>query len=303
MPTAYPGYTPPGYIVVRLLDVLTYRGHYCLVTELFDGTLSDQELGEDAGRPENGEAAAPALAMAMALDSHARSVAGPARGSALGLYDQGTRDDRDRGGLQRLGAPAEPGGGRLGVPAGWGGGDGVGGGGGGGLGFGRPGTTSGESRSGRRRTSAGSSSPLSPSPSSSSSSVSGDVCPAHVIRHVALQLVSALLLLRNHGLIHADIKPENVLLRIEGEGWRGGGEGGAAAGRGQQKSPARRRVGLRDLVRGRARMEGIESLTVRLCDFGNAIHKSEAYLYYGDFEIQTLAYRAPEASYILRGNA
>lgn len=274
----------PGYptLVVKLLDVLTYRGHYCLVTELFDGTLSFQEFGGNAGRPDDGKAASPAPAMAL---DYARRGTGPARGSALGLYDQGMRDDRG-GGLQRRGIPAEPGS-RLG-PAAWGG-DGVGGGCGGASGSsssfcGRSDTGSGESGSAAR----------SASPGSSPSPPPGEGCPAHVIRHVALQLVSALLLLRNHGLIHADIKPENFLLKVEE-----GRTGVEAAG----KRRSARRVGLWDLVRGRTRMGGVESLTVRLGDLGNAIHKSEAYLYYGDFEIQTLAYRAPEVSVPARRNA
>ena len=261
--------------MVKLLDVLTYRGHYCLVTELFDGTLSFQEFGGHAGHPEDGKVAAPAPAITL---NYARRSTGPARGSALGLYDQGMRDDRG-GGAERRGIPAESGN-RLG-PAAWGGG-GIEGGGGGAAGSSssccdRPGTS--DESTGAGSASSGSS----PSPPSD------EGCPEHVIRHVAFKLVSALLLLRNHGLIHADIKPENVLLKVE-EGRTGAG----GAGRGP-RSPARR-LGLWDLVRGRAPMAGVESLTVQLGDFGNAIHKSEAYLYYGDFEIQTLAYRAPEAS-------
>ncbi len=185
----------PRTPVVRLMDVLTYRGHYCLVTELFDGTLSHQHhLGGGAPRRNGGSGAA--AAAAAAAPSTGSSCSGGAGGAGAG-------------------------------------------------------------------------------------------CPTPVIRHVALQLVSALLLLHNHGLIHADIKPENVLVKIE-QGGAGGGKNGGARG-----GETRR---LRDFMRGRAGMEGMESLTVRLCDFGSAIHKSEAYLYYGDFEIQTLAYRAPEAS-------
>lgn len=113
-----------------------------------------------------------------------------------------------------------------------------------------------------------------------------DGCPMHVIRHVALQLVSALQLLHGHDLIHADVKPENVLLGINGRETTGAD--GVASLR------------LEDLMCGRAGvgLEGGECspvrLTVRLCDFGNTIHKSETCQYYDDFDIQTLAYRAPE---------
>ncbi|CAN0560175.1 unnamed protein product, partial [Ectocarpus sp. 12 AP-2014] len=110
------------------------------------------------------------------------------------------------------------------------------------------------------------------------------------IRHVALQLVSALLLLHSHGLIHADVKPENVLLRMEGRRQEGEGEGEA----GRRGRP----LCLADFVSGRAGGGGgggVERVTVKLGDLGSAIHRSETYLFYGDFEIQTLAYRAPEA--------
>ena len=91
------------------------------------------------------------------------------------------------------------------------------------------------------------------------------------VREAALHLVKALLLLHNHDVIHADIKPENVLLAGSGPGGglsaggRGGGGGGG--GWGQQ---------------------------VRLTDLGNAIKSREIKLYKEDYEIQTLGYRAPE---------
>lgn len=110
--------------------------------------------------------------------------------------------------------------------------------------------------------------------------------PMQVIRQVALQLVSALLLLQNHGLVHADIKPENVLLGVNGERMT------ATLGQKSGIMPC----SLDDAMHGGARWDGCSTtpLTVKLCDFGNAIHSSEARLYHDDFEIQTLAYRAPE---------
>lgn len=110
--------------------------------------------------------------------------------------------------------------------------------------------------------------------------------PTQVIRQVALQLVSALLLLHNQGLVHADIKPENVLLRVDGEHMT------ATLGQKSGTMP----FSLEDIMHGGARWNGCSTarLTVKLCDFGNAIHSTEARLYYDDFEIQTLAYRAPE---------
>ncbi len=85
------------------------------------------------------------------------------------------------------------------------------------------------------------------------------------LREAALHLVKALLLLHNHDVIHADLKPENVLLA-------GGGPGAMAMAAGD--------AGL--------------GPQVRLTDLGNAIKSREVKLYKEDYEIQTLGYRAPE---------
>nr|KAG5693937.1 hypothetical protein BaRGS_008206 [Batillaria attramentaria] len=75
------------------------------------------------------------------------------------------------------------------------------------------------------------------------------------LRKVALQLLQVLGFLRQNNTIHADLKPENILLRS-----------------------------VRDLN------------SLRVIDFGNAINHvhREMSLYYKDFEVQTLLYRAPE---------
>ncbi|EGB02901.1 hypothetical protein AURANDRAFT_34752, partial [Aureococcus anophagefferens] len=75
------------------------------------------------------------------------------------------------------------------------------------------------------------------------------------VRRVSSQLVAALAYCGAKRVIHADIKPENVLC-------------------------ARPVLGV--------------DAEVRLIDFGNAIRPSEAVRYYDDFEIQSLGYRAPE---------
>lgn len=208
--------------VVRLLDVLTFRGHCCLVMEHLDGTLHPYTMPAAGRRPANG--AAP-------------SKRGPGDGdlSAPRSREQVRRDDRS---LPAVRPQARGGIGGSGVDC-----------------------------------------------------VAGSEvgCPTHVIRHVALQLVGALLLLHDHGLIHADIKPQSVLVGIEGEAVRGG----------HAAAPPR----LEDFMRGRAG-EGFMGtgcspgrLMLKLWDFGTTIHRSEACQYYNDFDIQTLAFRAPEASF------
>ncbi|CAM9510938.1 unnamed protein product [Ectocarpus sp. 6 AP-2014] len=289
--------------VVRLLDALTYQGHYCLVTELFSGTLSLSGAEGGAGQRERtsvpAAAAAAAAAEAAALPSTATTTTTTHNNSNTRSYssavekwsvarlfvDQGTRESP--GGFQRAGAPAEPSG-RLG----WGSLAGVG--------ASSPcsgaledsGSSNGSSSIGRKKGERGASDG---GAAGFSSGGGGGGCPVAVIRHVALQLVSALLLLHSHGLIHADVKPGNVLLRMEGRRQEGEEEEEEAGRRG-------RPLCLADFVSGRAgggggggSGGGVERLTVKLGDLGSAIHRSETYLFYGDFEIQTLAYRAPEA--------
>nr|XP_022332202.1 probable serine/threonine-protein kinase yakA [Crassostrea virginica] len=75
------------------------------------------------------------------------------------------------------------------------------------------------------------------------------------IKKVALRLLTTLGFLEQQNVIHADLKPENILLKSESD---------------------------------------VGSVTV--IDFGNAIHNKfkEVALYFKDFELQTLLYRAPE---------
>eukprot|EP00276_Gloeochaete_wittrockiana_P003784 CAMPEP_0184644548 /NCGR_PEP_ID=MMETSP0308-20130426/1256_1 /TAXON_ID=38269 /ORGANISM="Gloeochaete witrockiana, Strain SAG 46.84" /LENGTH=526 /DNA_ID=CAMNT_0027073147 /DNA_START=326 /DNA_END=1909 /DNA_ORIENTATION=+ len=88
------------------------------------------------------------------------------------------------------------------------------------------------------------------------------------IKPVVLQLLSSLGFLYRQHIIHADLKPENVLV--------GNGTESVFAG------PTR--VGL----------GGEAGLLLKVADFGNAMELSDASAYYDDFEVQSLYYRAPE---------
>jgi serine/threonine protein kinase len=87
--------------------------------------------------------------------------------------------------------------------------------------------------------------------------------PLSDIREIALQLVAALGLISNQNMIHADIKPENILL-------------------------------LDSSNRSARKMMGMMRKKVCLADLGNAIAAEEIGMYYDDFEVQSLPYRAPE---------
>eukprot|EP00037_Helgoeca_nana_P018603 m.177888 g.177888 ORF g.177888 m.177888 type:complete len:349 (+) comp24503_c0_seq2:47-1093(+) len=78
----------------------------------------------------------------------------------------------------------------------------------------------------------------------------------NAVRKVAAQLMAALSLLRRAAVIHADIKPENILLRDN----------------------------------------DATNCSIKLADFGNAMQatEEETSAYYGTFELQSLWYRAPE---------
>ncbi|KAH9515339.1 hypothetical protein Btru_014188 [Bulinus truncatus] len=73
------------------------------------------------------------------------------------------------------------------------------------------------------------------------------------LRKISHHLLTALAFLRTQKIIHADLKPDNILLDESG-----------------------------DLD------------TITLIDFGNSLNNSESFMYFDDFEIQTLSYRAPE---------
>jgi serine/threonine protein kinase len=154
--------------------------------------------------------------------------------------------------------------------------------------------------------------------------VPGDIhTPLAALRVVALELMVALQCLARRGIVHGDIKPENVLL-IEtqydapfvvpanfssvpikhGEHTDNGdpifshhpSTSFSHALPKAKKSGGSRHIGL--LARAFE-----PPFRIVLADFGNAIHgQSEGHLYHKTFDIQTLAYRAPEVMLGVEGS-
>jgi serine/threonine protein kinase len=99
--------------------------------------------------------------------------------------------------------------------------------------------------------------------------ISAASCPYRqgALRKVATQLLLALSVLHEQmGYIHADMKPENIL---------------------------RCRTGTSHLM---ALMAVSPSMKVKLIDLGNAVPINRTSVYYDDFEVQSIHYRAPEVA-------
>lgn len=99
------------------------------------------------------------------------------------------------------------------------------------------------------------------------------------LKFLALKLVSAMHLLRLEGIIHADIKPENCFLST-----RCVHESSSTVEPHNSGQTHTKHINNLD----------VDTLEIRLGDMGNSIHTSEILLYYAEFGIQSLPYRAPE---------
>lgn len=104
------------------------------------------------------------------------------------------------------------------------------------------------------------------------------------LQQIALTLTSALLLLRTENLIHADIKPENCFFRQRNKLLDCSEEIQSSRKHNEQNS--NKVLCINDV--------DMSQIDLHLGDFGNTIHLSEVPLYYPEFEIQSLPYRAPE---------
>eukprot|EP00850_Spirogloea_muscicola_P010588 SM000063S19978 [mRNA] locus=s63:11382:17403:+ [translate_table: standard] len=125
--------------------------------------------------------------------------------------------------------------------------------------------------------------------------------PVHNIRKVAVQLLGALALLQSAGLVHGDIKPENVLLK---KCWR------ERTGHNRSCScslPLIEGTMLRpcldghhansDVLHREVKLVGNQGVGLKLADFGNSFGVESAQRYYGHVDIQSLSYRAPEVCF------
>jgi serine/threonine protein kinase len=98
-------------------------------------------------------------------------------------------------------------------------------------------------------------------------------CPVRhsALRKVASQLLLGISLLHDKmGYIHADLKPENVL-RCRGI-----------------------TISVRMIT-----IDSLTSLKLKLIDLGNAVPIDRMNIYYSDFEIQSVHYRAPEVVFYI----
>lgn len=103
------------------------------------------------------------------------------------------------------------------------------------------------------------------------------------IRHVAVQVLGGLASLHAHGILHADLKLDNILVDAIGA------DGGSFGSDGSCLSCS--------FWQSRGAKNSCLSARVVLIDFSNAMSLEETVAYHDSYEVQTLAYRAPEVVY------
>lgn len=100
------------------------------------------------------------------------------------------------------------------------------------------------------------------------------------MRKISLNLISALCLLRKEGIIHADIKPENIFVNWTTDSIDHITSSSSSS---YSSSSSTQQYNFADLPK---------NFDMRIGDFGNSIQTSETADYYESFDIQTLSYRS-----------
>ena len=100
--------------------------------------------------------------------------------------------------------------------------------------------------------------------------------PLPLLRQLAYEVLGALLVLREQGVLHADVKPDNIMAETRAGSWGGGASGGGGG------------------FGGGAWFGGATATRFKLIDFSNAMSVAESSAYHDTFDVQTLSYRAPE---------
>lgn len=111
----------------------------------------------------------------------------------------------------------------------------------------------------------------------------------HTLRHVAVHVLSALKTIHSAGVIHADIKPENIFLKHNSHMIKShrshNDDNGRYPLQAHSNTHNSDKSGLRKWP---------SDFEIRLGDFGNSIHREELCSDNKSHDIQTMPYRAPE---------